>query len=237
MSKYRPSPAVYLGNTLFATILGAPHTELLDLEIASEHDIEVELVHRTLDRYVSSEWLTVTLKPNPMRPTQMLRLYAVSQGYHERKLQPPEAPRRQAEAPLRAPKRDRAATVDAVLPPMLKATPSEAVPSEPPLVEPPPPVIAPAAKPAAKSEEIKMPRGVYQRNKSATQDKNARAFSCAIFDDDRLLIRAGGKSIELEPGDTERLAAYLRRIGRLHDFALTDLASTGVDIDRAHQSA
>lgn len=258
MSKYRPNYAIQLGNQLFASILNAPRVELLDVEIASDHDIELELVHRTLDRYVTSGWLDMQPKPRPLG--KPLRLYTVAAGYNDRVLLPAEAPLKQAEpvSPAGA-KRKPVLPVEPVAPAALVALhkpaevaaapvvpiapPSEAAPSDRPPVEAVKSQQPPAAKPAASKEEIIMPRGVYPRDPSAPKAEKkqsvstSHAFSCALFDDDRLVIRAGGKAVELTPEETSKLVAYLRRIGAVYETAAPTLASEGVNIDRANRKA
>lgn len=240
MSKYRPNYAIQLGNQLFASILNAPRAELLDVEIASDHDIELELVHRTLDRYVSSERLIMTSKPNQQLPQKPLRLYAVAAKFEDKPLQPAEAPMRMPESVSAAGAKPKPKLpVEPVQPAALEALhkpvepqpepvapPSKAAPSERPPVEAVKPPKPPAAKPAASKEKSIMPRGVYPRDPSAPKAEKKPAaptshmFSCALFDDDRLIIRAGGKAVELTPEETERLASYMRRIGVLYEVQL-----------------
>jgi type IV secretory pathway VirB10-like protein len=237
MSKYRPNYALQLSNQLFATVQRAPRTELLDVEIAAEHDIEVELVHRTLDRYVTSGWLTMAVRQRPLS-NKPVRLYTVTHDYNERPLLPPDAPLRRPEpvSPAGAKPRNEpkplsadelaAANVHTIVAgpvaPAPAAPSSEAVPSESTPVEAvktTKPTPARKAKPAATSKETTMPRGVYDRTDKEKAVPTEHKFSCALFDDDRLLVRAGGKSIELSPEDTAKLAAYLDRIGAFEPMA------------------
>jgi hypothetical protein len=242
MTKFKRNYAIQLSNQLFATVLKAPRAELLDVEIADDHDIEVDLVHRTLDRYVTSGWLDMKVVPRPLN--RNVRLYTVTPDYKDRPLVAAEAPLKMAEKPVseggskrKPPKPDLAAKdrhdklvafVAAPAAPVGSVTPpSEAAPSASPSVEAVKPTqTQPTAQPEASSKETPMPRGIYKRDPVAPKksgDAPEHKFSCALFDDDRLIVRAGGKSVELAPDEIDRLAAYMRRTGLFHDFVLAEL--------------
>lgn len=239
MSTYRPNFALHLSNQLFASIQKAPRAELLCVELAAEHDIEPELVHRTLDRYVTSGWLDMRVQQRPLS-SKFVRLYTVTHDYKDRPLLPADAPMRTPEPklPLASERPSVSRSKPAVAPvvakpaaakpavkkpaaPAQKAPSSEAAPSEraAPVEAVKTPQITPAAEapPAATSKDQIMPRGVYQRTNTNATTPSEKKFSCALFDDDRLLVRAGGKSLELTPEETTKLAAYLDRIGAVED--------------------
>lgn len=236
-----------LGNMLFHSIHSSPARELLDVELASDHNIEVQLVRSALDRYVASDWLTTQVRPKPMKPNESVVLFKIVEGYQDRPLQRSETPIRRkddASAAMRAaresPKPQRKTreapkkktAVPAPAPAV--AVSSDAVPSDPPMTKSTQPVSPPVepAKPepsaAAPSEKNEMPRGQYERKpKQPGEAKATPSTSFSFSDDELLLIRANGKSVELDAEQVQRLVAYMRRIGLIYEVGtLGEFASS-----------